>query len=98
MSDSRSNEVGSSSVPSAGAEGTDNSVVLQPASLVVEFKELLSRGEPITAEQFLAEHQELAGDKEAGIDLAYEEYCRRLETGEAPDPAQFAARFPRWKT
>lgn len=99
MSASRSHEF-ESPPPSEQipASGPDGSVAIQPASLLGEFKQLLNRGEPITAQQFLAEHEELAGDKEAVIDLAYEEYCRRMETGEAPDPAQFAANFPRWKT
>jgi hypothetical protein len=28
------------------------------------------------------------------VDLAYEEFCRRLDAGEVPDPREFAQRFP----
>jgi len=53
------------------------------------------RGERPLAEEFLALYPEL-GD-EAAIRLIYEEVCLRLEAGMAVDPAEIAARFPRWR-
>jgi serine/threonine protein kinase/Tfp pilus assembly protein PilF len=50
-----------------------------------------SRPEDVRA--LLARHPELASDPEVVLELAYEEFCRRLEAGEAPDPNAFAARF-----
>jgi serine/threonine protein kinase/Tfp pilus assembly protein PilF len=36
----------------------------------------------------------LRGDKDAVLDLAFDEYCRLAEAGEAPDPEEYCARFP----
>ncbi|MBV9125806.1 MAG: hypothetical protein JO112_20845, partial [Planctomycetes bacterium] len=33
-------------------------------------------------------------DKSAVLDDAYEEYCRRREQGELPDPDQFVEKYP----
>jgi tetratricopeptide (TPR) repeat protein len=41
---------------------------------------------------------ELLADKSAVIDLAYEEYFRRWKAGAAPDPEEFAARFPAYQS
>jgi serine/threonine protein kinase/Tfp pilus assembly protein PilF len=48
---------------------------------------------PLDALALLEEHPELKGDKSAVLDLAYEEYCRRIEAGESLDPDAFANRF-----
>jgi serine/threonine protein kinase len=41
-------------------------------------------------------HPELLAAQSVCIDLAYEEYCRRLERGEAVHVPEFCARFPRF--
>jgi serine/threonine protein kinase len=37
---------------------------------------------------------DLRGDRDAVLDLAYDEYCRLIEAGQAPDPDEFCARYP----
>ena len=37
---------------------------------------------------------ELRADKDAVLDLAFDEYCRLAEAGAAPDPEEYCARFP----
>ena len=49
-------------------------------------------GEP-DAQAALARRPELRADRSATLDLAYEEYCRRCERGERPDPDAFCERF-----
>jgi eukaryotic-like serine/threonine-protein kinase len=54
-----------------------------------------SLGEPIRAEQLLADRPGL-GD-EAAIRLIYEETCLRRESGQNIDTTEVVSRFPRWK-
>src|SRR5829696_3434688 len=56
--------------------------------------ELWARGQEPSAEAALREFPELAGDHEAVVDLAYGEFCLRLERGEFVNPGAFAAHFP----
>jgi len=49
-------------------------------------------GEP-DAQAALARRPELRADRSVALDLAYEEYCRRREKGERPDPDAFCDRF-----
>ncbi|MEX2137695.1 MAG: serine/threonine-protein kinase [Pirellulales bacterium] len=46
----------------------------------------------------LAEHPELAQKKSIVLELAYEEFCRREESGEEIDVERFCERFPLHKT
>jgi serine/threonine protein kinase/Flp pilus assembly protein TadD len=46
------------------------------------------------AQAYLARHPQLYTDKQAVLDLAYEEYCQRKEAGLPPDPDSFCERFP----
>jgi eukaryotic-like serine/threonine-protein kinase len=52
-----------------------------------------NQGEPPDAAAALARHPQLAEDRDAVVDLAYEEYCLRVEAGERIDHAAFAACF-----
>jgi serine/threonine protein kinase len=52
-----------------------------------------NQGEPPDAAAVLARHPQLAHDRDAVVDLAYEEYCLRVEDGEPIDKGTFAARF-----
>ena len=57
-----------------------------------------ARGTPPDARAALAAHPELGANRSVVLDLAYEEYCRRREDGDSPDPDAFCARFPTCKT
>src|SRR5437764_9362960 len=48
---------------------------------------------PLDARQVLLQHPSLCRSKSAVLDLAYEEYCGRVEAGEDIDVEQFARRF-----
>jgi len=50
--------------------------------------------ESFDAAAVLAEHPGLAKYRSVVVDLAYEEFCRRIEAGEPADPQAFARRFP----
>jgi len=49
---------------------------------------------PFSAESILGEHPELAQYSSVILDLAHEEYRRRVKAGERIAPSRFAARFP----
>jgi serine/threonine protein kinase/Tfp pilus assembly protein PilF len=49
---------------------------------------------PSDVRAFLDQHPSLRGDRDAILDLAYDEFCRLVEAGEDPDPDLFCARFP----
>jgi serine/threonine protein kinase len=63
-------------------------------ALASEVYDLWKHSDPGDVRALLARHPVLASDPEAVLELAYEEFCRRLEAGETPDPKTFAARFP----
>jgi serine/threonine protein kinase/Tfp pilus assembly protein PilF len=46
----------------------------------------------------IAEHPEIAEKKSLVLELAYEEFCRRQESGEEVDVEQFCDRFPSHRT
>jgi tetratricopeptide (TPR) repeat protein len=54
-------------------------------------------GERPLAEEYLADHPELADRTEAVVDLIYEEICQRQRHGEPVDSVALLARFPRWR-
>ncbi len=47
----------------------------------------------VSALSFLERHPELASHRTMVLELAYEEYCRRVSAGEAIDTAQFCGQF-----
>jgi serine/threonine protein kinase/Flp pilus assembly protein TadD len=51
-------------------------------------------GEEPDTNAVLSRHPELRDEKSFVLDLAYEEYCQRLEAGEKVDPDAFCDRFP----
>jgi serine/threonine protein kinase len=53
---------------------------------------------PEDARAFLERHPQLRADKGAVLDLAYDEYCRLVEAGAAPDPDAFCDRFPTFRS
>jgi serine/threonine protein kinase len=57
-----------------------------------------ARGAPPDTRAALAAHPELEANRSVVLDLAYEEYCRRREAGDSPDPDAFCERFPTCKT
>jgi tetratricopeptide (TPR) repeat protein len=61
--------------------------------LAAEIKQRWRKGSDPDAAAALDEHRELGSFKSVVLDLAYEEYCLREETGSAPDAASFCARF-----
>ena len=80
-------------------------IAARAANLAPEIRRLLdqalddqksswSRGERIPVEVYLERHPELRKDAEAMLDLIYQEYLLRRESGEAPEPEEFYTRFP----
>ncbi len=53
---------------------------------------------PDDVRAYLDQHPGVRRDKDAALDLAYDEYCRRVEAGETPDPDDFCARFPTFQS
>jgi serine/threonine protein kinase len=62
--------------------------------LVADVLEHWAKGREPDAEAALKEHPELANDNEAVTDLAFGEFCLRLERGEFVNPRAFADHFP----
>ena len=70
----------------------------QPALTACEVRQLLDEGQPLDAGVVLAQHPEFCRDKSLVLDLIYEEYCQRRETGESPAPEEFCRRFPHFQS
>ncbi len=66
--------------------------------LVSELLAELPSDAPFSARAFLAQHPELTSVRSAVLDVAYEDYCRRLEAGETVNRHEFAAEFPHYRT
>src|SRR5262245_36544049 len=62
--------------------------------LASEIKSLWDRGKPADASAILEEYPHLLAHKSIVLDLAYEEFCQRAESGELIDPTSFCNRFP----
>jgi serine/threonine protein kinase/Flp pilus assembly protein TadD len=62
--------------------------------LVADMLERWAKGQEPDAQAALKEHPELANDNEAVTDLAFGEFCQRLERGEFVNPRAFADQFP----
>jgi serine/threonine protein kinase len=77
-----------------------SSIVSPPASdgsargLAAEIRGRWQRGEIADAAAALETFPELKSNKSIVLDLAYEEYCLRIESGSPPDPDHFCERFP----
>ncbi len=56
------------------------------------------QGPRLDARAFLDAHPELAEHREVVVELAFEEYCQRLASGETVDGEAFVARFPEFKS
>jgi serine/threonine protein kinase/Tfp pilus assembly protein PilF len=72
-------------------------IELAPAEAKAMVSEIIARYEPadeFDARSVLEKHPGLRHYPSVVVDLAYEEYCRRVDAGEATDPQQFAQRFP----
>jgi serine/threonine protein kinase/Flp pilus assembly protein TadD len=62
--------------------------------VVADVLERWAKGREPDAQAALKDHPELARDHEAVTDLAFGEFCQRLERGEFVNPRAFADRFP----
>jgi tetratricopeptide (TPR) repeat protein len=65
--------------------------------LASEIKSIWKKGQTPDARAALSRYPELGRDKSIILDLAYEEYCLRLEAGESPEPDEFCKRFPKFQ-
>ncbi len=64
------------------------------SSVVSEVHRQRSGGQPLDAQAMLEERPELVDRKSIVLELAYEEFCERVEAGESVDPEVFCMRFP----
>ena len=83
----------SSDLANANLDGT----ALAPEeakALASEIIALAGSEENFDARAILKSRPELAGHRSVVVDLAYEEFCRRLDAGEPPAPGEFVRRFP----
>jgi serine/threonine protein kinase/Flp pilus assembly protein TadD len=62
--------------------------------LIAQMRQFWKQNQPVDAEAVLADHPDLADNKDVVFDLAFEEFCLRQAQGETPEPKVFAARFP----
>jgi serine/threonine protein kinase/Tfp pilus assembly protein PilF len=86
----------SADVP-ADPPGNSPSVSRGGRGLLSAIKSMWRRGEPVDARAALSRNPKLKAEKSVVLDLAYEEYCLRDETGQPPDPDEFCERFPTYK-
>ena len=61
--------------------------------IVSEARDCWAQGRPFDAKAFLAGHPEYGTRKSIVLDLAYEEYCQRIEAGESIDANTYCRRF-----
>jgi serine/threonine protein kinase/Flp pilus assembly protein TadD len=79
------------------------SIAAEPArgssarGLAAEIRARWQRGEMADAAAALESFPELKSSKSIVLDLAYEEYCLRTESGSPPDPDDFCERFPSYQ-
>ena len=70
------------------------------ATQLSEIAEVIDRwrgGEPPDARAVLSAHPEILEQKSVVLDLAYEEYCLRTESGERIAPSTFCDKFPTYR-
>ncbi|MCU0982208.1 MAG: hypothetical protein MUF25_23890, partial [Pirellulaceae bacterium] len=63
-------------------------------ALASEIIALAGSEENFDARDILRRRPELAQHRSVIVDLAYEEFCRRLDAGRPPAPREFVRRFP----
>ena len=68
--------------------------LLQATRVAFEVKRCWQQGEVPDLAGVLGRHPELEGHRSVVLDLAYEEYRLRVQTGEAVDAEEFSRRFP----
>jgi hypothetical protein len=85
---------GPPAVPGGGNEPETPETQLWRAC--AELSRRLRRGEPGSAEQFLAEYPTLAEHEDLAVDLICFEFGVRRELGQRPRPEDWYARFPQW--
>ena len=61
--------------------------------IVSEARDYWAQGQRLDAKAFLADHPEYSARKSIVLDLAYEEYCQRIEAGESIDANTYCRRF-----
>ena len=80
------------------ASDLDIQALLNGSSLRLEIMSEVRRrwdeGRPLDAKAFLAEHPECGSQKSVVLDLAFEEYCQKTETGEMVDTDAYCRQFP----
>ena len=80
------------------ASDLDIQALLDGSSLRLEIMSEVRRrwdeGRPLDAKAFLAEHPECGSQKSVVLDLAFEEYCQKTETGELVDTDAYCRQFP----
>ncbi len=64
--------------------------------ILADQRERWQAGERVSAEWYLEAFPDLAEDDDLAVDLVFSEFLLREEAGEAPDLAEYAARFPRF--
>ncbi len=67
------------------------------AAVLEKMADQWQAGQPVTAEQCLAEHPDIKLDPESAVRIVYEEFCLRQEAGEHVDSAEYYRRFPQWQ-
>ncbi|NLE38582.1 MAG: protein kinase [Pirellulaceae bacterium] len=72
----------------------DGTEMAAASRLAVEAKQRWSRGETPDVARLLDEHPELKVHKSIVLDLAHEEFARRVEAGESLNTDEFCRRFP----
>jgi len=78
---------------------TDWSTEIRPSAasgdrIATEARARWARGETPDVRRLLEERPELRRNRSIALELAYEEYCHRLKSGERVDPDGFSRRFP----
>jgi eukaryotic-like serine/threonine-protein kinase len=63
-------------------------------SLLDAFRDQWSRGDRISAEEFVRQHQNVGSDEEVLLDVVFAEYVAREELGERPTLEEYVRRFP----
>lgn len=78
--------------------GPSTSSGIDTVALAAEIKLRWRAGETPDTEAVLSQHADLDWNRSTAIDLAYEEYCLRLDAGQTPEIDRFCQRFPEIST
>jgi serine/threonine-protein kinase len=66
------------------------------ALIMADQQERWGRGERPFVETYFEKWPMMRADEDKALDLIYHEHLLREQCGEAPDPAEYQARFPQW--